>query len=93
MNLKELKQRLQRWADNRRLIKAKKLIMHVYQKELPGTILLIDGQQMIVTDIVFSLRKNEVKATRSKVKNRFTRRQQSAINFHIKHVKRSAEVN
>lgn len=81
------------WRDNRRLIKARNLIQKVYKNELPGTIMRIGNTDVIVTDITFSLKNNTVLAKRTKVRDKFTRRQQSAIYWKIKNVKRINETN
>jgi hypothetical protein len=89
--IKKLKNKYRHWRDNRKLVKAKKLIVSVFKNELPGTIMRQNGQDVVVMDIQFSLKHNYVKSVKSKVKHHFTRKQRGVIYKHINEVKKINE--
>jgi hypothetical protein len=70
--IKKIKTNYRQWSDNRKLVKAKRLIVEVFKNELPGTILRYQNEDVVVMDIQFSLKHNYVKSVKRKVRHHYT---------------------
>lgn len=89
--IKTIKSKFIRWRDQRRLITIRKLTLKVFRNELPGNVIKHNDKELVVMDIVMSIRKNEIKAVRTPLTSAFTKRQRAAINWQIKLLKKRSE--
>lgn len=89
--IKTLREKLRYRIDNGKLVRARRLIMEVYAKQLPGTILSYDNKDVVVMDIQFSIRKNEIKSIEQNLKHAMTRKQRAVVYNKLKEVKRTNE--
>lgn len=81
---KKQKQKRIARRDQRKLVLIRRLIIEVVRAELPGNIILHNGKEKVVQDVVISLRKNELKVQRTLLSNSFTKKQRAALNWKIK---------
>lgn len=95
MNISSLIHQFRQWVDkknlegeiakrNRKLQKARKLIIDACGTQIPGNIVSIDNKAIVIEDVILSIRKNTLTVQRTRLRNAYTRKQRSALMSQMK---------